>query len=73
MLNNAAAKHAQISTYKPSKLPRRKVTNATEAELTILTGGKGSDNNASVDATIMACIRPFMIKAARNCTPAYPG
>jgi hypothetical protein len=41
--------------------PFLKVTKATEAELTILTGGKGNDSKANVDAIIIACNLPFMI------------
>jgi hypothetical protein len=37
------------------------VTKATEAELTILTGGNANDNNAKAAATVMACILPFMM------------
>jgi hypothetical protein len=39
------------------------------AELITLTGGAMSDNNASVVATIMACILPRIMYVAKKFTP----
>lgn len=69
----AAAALEQTKTYKPSKAPRLNVTSATEAELTIelklitilaeLADSllSDSDNNARLEATMMASSRPRII------------
>ncbi|SJM96344.1 hypothetical protein CRENPOLYSF1_890014 [Crenothrix polyspora] len=63
-----AANAAQPNIYKPSEPPRLKVTNATEAELTTLTGGYLRDNKARQEAAIMAGIRPCIMYVAKDFT-----
>jgi hypothetical protein len=63
-----AAKVEHPRIINPSKAPSLKVTSATVAELKTLTGGIIRDNNASDEATIMACILPRIIYAAKKFT-----